>query len=361
MSCATTCHTITRPAPNQTELWDADVFQTPRVALPNLLEYDQYVIFFSGGKDSIACFLSLVELGVARDRIELWHHEVDGREDGVSLMDWPCTPAYVSAFARAFGVKLFYSWREGGFKREMLRDNSPTAQTHFETPAGIVSRGGKGENNTRKQFPQVTSDLSLRYCSSYLKVDPGRTAIVNQKRFNNSQTLVLSGERAQESSNRAKYKIFEPDHTDARNGSLKRHVDRCRPVHQWDEAEIWNIIARWRVNMHPCYRLGWTRLSCALCIFLTRNGWASARAVLPEQFDQVALYEKEFGSNNGKTIDRGGMSVIVKASLGKAYAACSNAALVAEARNENWNGPIILPEGEWELPAGAFGESDGPT
>jgi hypothetical protein len=109
--------------------------------------------------------------------------------------------------------------------------------------------------------------------------------------------------------------------------------------------------------MHPAYRLNWGRLSCALCIFGSANQWASAKVVFPDQFKQIADYEREFG----KTIDRGGMGVIVKASLGKAYPACSNAALVAEARNEHWNGRIILDEGEWELPAGAFGESNGPT
>jgi 3'-phosphoadenosine 5'-phosphosulfate sulfotransferase (PAPS reductase)/FAD synthetase len=256
MTCATACQTITRPAPDQTELWGADVFRAPRVDLPNLLDYDQYVLFFSGGKDSIACFLSLLELGVARDRIELWHHEVDGREEAVNLMDWPCTPAYVRAFARAFGVNVFFSWREGGFKREMLRNNTATAQTHFETPDGVDSSGGNGKPNVRLQFPQVSANLSLRWCSAYLKFDVACAAIQNQKRFHNARSLVISGERAQESSNRAKYKIFERDRTDARNGSLKRHIDRCRPVHQWDEAEVWNIIARWRINLHPAYRFG---------------------------------------------------------------------------------------------------------
>jgi 3'-phosphoadenosine 5'-phosphosulfate sulfotransferase (PAPS reductase)/FAD synthetase len=183
-----------------------------------------------------------------------------------------------------------------------------------------------------------------------------RIAISNQVRFHNAQTLVVSGERAQESTNRARYKIFEIDHTDARNGSLKRHVDRCRLVHQWKEEQVWEIIARWRVNPHPAYKLGFGRVSCGTCTFLAENGWASARVVLPEQFNEIANYEKQFG----KTIDRN-MDVITKASLGRAYAPCSNAKLVAEARDENWNGPIILPEGEWQLPAGAFGESNGPT
>lgn len=295
-------------------------------------------------------------MGVPRHKIECFHHEIDGREEGKGLMDWPCTPAYCRAFAEAFGVKIYFSWREGGFKREMLRDGTPTAQTHFETPDGEVVRGGHGEPGRRKRFPQVSANLSQRWCSPYLKIDVGSIAIQNQKRFNNARSLLVSGERAQESSQRARYKIFEPDRTDARGGVLKRHVDRCRIVHQWEESEVWEIIARWRVNAHPAYRLGWGRLSCATCIFLSKNGWASAKVVLPDQVGSIARYENDFGT----TIDRG-MGVMAKAALGKAYGPCGETQLVAEARDENWHGQIILPEGEWQLPAGAFGESNGPT
>lgn len=238
----------------------------------------------------------------------------------------------------------------------MLRHNTPTASTHFETPQGELQRGGLGPPGTRRLFPQQSAALSRRWCSAYLKIDPARIAIINQARFQQARTLVVSGERAEESPNRANYKLFEPDHTDARHGSLQRHVDRCRIVHQWDEAEIWDIIARWRINVHPAYRLGFNRVSCACCIFSSPSRWASAQRVLPEQVNQIASYEKDFG----KTIDRGGMGVTTKSALGKAYPACSNAALVAEARDENWNGRILLDEGEWELPAGAFGESNGP-
>jgi 3'-phosphoadenosine 5'-phosphosulfate sulfotransferase (PAPS reductase)/FAD synthetase len=355
MGCAT-CPTITRPVKAQTELWDADQFRAPKAEVPNLLDYDQYVVYFSGGKDSQACFLALLEAGVPRQKIELFHHEIDGREEGKGFMDWPCTKAYCAAFAFAFSSRISFSWREGGFKREMLRNNTATAKTHFETPTGVRSGGGdSGKLGTRRMFPQVTANLNQRYCSSYLKIDVAGIAIQNQTRFHNSRTLVVSGERAQESSARRRLKFFEVDRTDARNGSLKRHVDRCRLVHGWQEEDVWEIIARWRVNPHPAYRLKWGRLSCACCIFGNANQWASAKVALPEQVEQIAAYEKEFG----KTIDRN-IPVLVKASMGKAYAPCSDVKLVAEARDENWNGRIILGEGEWQLPAGAFGDGNGP-
>ena len=42
-----------------------------------LEEYDLIVVLFSGGKDSTACYLKLVELGVPKEKIELWHHDIE--------------------------------------------------------------------------------------------------------------------------------------------------------------------------------------------------------------------------------------------------------------------------------------------
>lgn len=60
--------------------------------------YDRVCIAFSGGKDSLALLLHVLELGVPREKIELHHHLVDGRE-GSTLMDWPITESYCEAIA----------------------------------------------------------------------------------------------------------------------------------------------------------------------------------------------------------------------------------------------------------------------
>ena len=55
----------------------------------NLASYDRIIVACSGGKDSIASLLHLLECGAPLDRMELWHHDVDGQ--GPSFMDWPST------------------------------------------------------------------------------------------------------------------------------------------------------------------------------------------------------------------------------------------------------------------------------
>ncbi len=283
--------------------------------------------------------------------MELWHHDVDG---GDRFMDWPCTPSYCRVIAAALEIPIYFSWREGGFRREMLRHNAPTAPTRFEKPDGTVGvRGGEGKLNTRLKFPQVSSDLSVRWCSPYLKIDVASISIKNQARFNGSRSLFVTGERAEESPARAKYEIFEKHRTDARDGKLKRHVDHWRPVHAWCERQIWDIVGRHKINPHPAYRLGWGRVSCFACIFGSPNQWASIQQVAPGVLREIAAYEKQFG----KTIVLG-ETVEQRASRGTPYPSITPE-LLAEAMSNNWPGPAFIDP--WILPAGAFGESAGPT
>lgn len=327
--------------------WDRSQF------IPPVHEYDRCLVFFSGGKDSIACVLFLLELGVSIDKIELHHHDVDGRE-GSSLMDWPVTRAYVDAFGIGFGAKVFYSWRQGGFEREMLRENCGTAPVTFTRGDGtLVSMGGdRSKASTRRMFPQVTANLSQRYCSSALKCDVGSRLLINDERFRDGKTLVITGERAQESSNRARYAQFEPDRADLRNGRIPRWIDHWRPVHSWSEEQIWACLKKWRVAAHPAYFAGWGRASCMKCIFGSRDQWATLREIDPFGVRTIANYEREFG----KTIHRT-LSVDQLADLGTCYPTAHEWKHLA--LSHTYDRSIFMDP--WILPAGAFGEGCGPT
>ena len=75
-------------------------FEAPNI---DLSVYDRIVICMSGGKDSIASILHLKELGVDMGKIELWHHDIDGREGSI-LMDWYFMASYNQSLASALGL-----------------------------------------------------------------------------------------------------------------------------------------------------------------------------------------------------------------------------------------------------------------
>jgi len=316
---------------------------------PILSGYDKIIIADSGGKDSSACKLLLLDLGVSPDKIESWHHDVDGRE-GSHLMDWPVTSDYVRAVNDALGIPLYYSWLEGGFEREMLRDGTAKARTFWEQPDGTLGcSGGKGPPGTRLKFPQVTGDLKKRYCSPYVKIDVMDAAIAGQRRFDGQNLLVVTGERAEESPGRAKYKTFEMH----RKHGKKRTVHHWRPVHGWSEAQVWDIIKNHNIAPHPAYYLGWSRLSCMTCIFGNADQWASVKAIALGKFNKIARYEEEFGF----TIKHK-QSVRELADAGVPYANMIPE-YIEQATSEKYWMPI-MPE-VWQMPSGAFGHSCGPT
>ena len=333
-----------------------------RMAVPeglDVLSYDKVVVAFSGGKDSIACFLRMLELGVPKERIELWHHDIDGGKDESTFMDWEITHSYCQTFADHFGVPIYFSWKQGGFKREMLRKDSLTAPIQFEVPndggKALVTVGGiTGKLSTRQMFPQLSPDLMVRWCSAYLKIDVCSAAIRNQERFRGLRTLVVSGERGEESDARKGYAEIEPDRADLRDGKeYQRYVDRYRAVKNFKEQDVWDIIQRWGIRVHPAYYLGFGRVSCKFCIYGNENQFATANAVSPLQAQELIMYENTFG----KTMKRN-ISLAELIAKGTPYAALTDE-LGALATSYEYKLPIHMNEGEWYLPAGAFGESCG--
>lgn len=320
---------------------------------PDLKQYDRFIVFFSGGKDSAACLLHLLELGVDRHKIELHHHDVDGRE-GSTLMDWPVTRSYCQAIGDALRIRVLFSWRVGGIEREMLRENSGTAPITFTRGDGtLVTMGGeRSKPNTRRKFPQVTADLRQRWCSAAAKIDVGDRLLNNDERFLQGKTLVLTGERAEESAGRARYATFERHRRDNRNGRKARWIDHWRPVHAWSEERVWDIMRRHSLHPHPAYYIGAGRASCMNCIFGNSEQWATVRKIAPVHFERIATYEEEFGMTIHRT-----KSVRVQASEGTPWPGVNEWGHVA--MSEHFTAPVFM--NEWKLPAGAFRESCGPT
>ncbi|QUS59054.1 phosphoadenosine phosphosulfate reductase family protein [Pseudovibrio brasiliensis] len=318
----------------------------------DLDDYDNIIVCMSGGKDSIACLLQLLDLGADKSKIELWHHDVDGAE-GSTLMDWSFMRDYNRHLARAFNIPVYFSWLEGGFEAEMLKQDSFSKPHKVETPAGLLtlSRNTKrAKPATRRRFPQVGADLKTRWCSSVLKIDVGRRALTNQQRFNDKKVLFITGERREESANRSKYNQFEP-HTNSNN---VRHVDAWRPVLHWTEEQIWDALQRHSVLAPVPYRLGWSRSSCMTCIFNGARIWATIKEHFPDRLEAIAAYEQMFGT----TISRQGLNVLELASKARPIK-IEDAEALKQALSERYELPVFAAEAEgqgWSLPAGAYGK-----
>ena len=319
---------------------------------PDLSSYEEFIVFFSGGKDSIATVLHLLELGVDPASIEIHHHLVDGKE-GSSLMDWPVTESYVQKFAEAFGMRFVLTWRIGGFEAEMLRDNSPTAPVMIpHENGGFVAIGGKGSTGTRRKFPQVSNSLSTRWCSAYLKCDVAARYLANTPRFQDGKRrLIITGERAEESPGRATYAKFLVHAQDKRNGKkTQRYLDHWRPVHRGPESQVWAIMERHSVNPHPAYKIGYSRCSCAGCIFINDDSWATLKFMAPPRFQKISNYESEFGVTIHRT-----ESVEQRANKGTVMPDAARYGPIA--LYSEYLEPILVSN--WELPAGAYKSNGG--
>jgi hypothetical protein len=344
--------------------WAAPSWLWPsELSLAQLLAYDFILIAFSGGKDSLWCLLYLLALGVPPSRIELWHHLIDGNE-GSDLMDWPCTTAYCEAVARAVGVPLYKSWHIGGFEGEMLKENQRTAGACWENPDGTVGCAGgtHGELGTRRMFPLPVGDLTRRWCSAKGKIEVADMALRNQPRFDWHRTLMMTGERAEESPKRRGYAHFEPHRVDLRRGRVPRTVDHWRPAHERTVRDVWKLIEYFGVNPHPAYWLGFGRVSCATCIFGDPDQWATLLAIMPERVQRIVGYEREFKKTISlrKDKDTGRyLNVLDQAQMGTPYP-WLDPDRVRAALSTTFDQPIFLGDA-WRMPPGALRKTPGPT
>ena len=138
-----------------------------KIYLPELLpleEYDLVIVLFSGGKDSTAAYFKLLELGVPKNKIELWHHDIDGKNKE-RRMDWPCTQEYVKAFAEREKVTLRVSWRDQGsgakFTESAQAIRSGTCRTEKSKPA--ASQNSRSEvKSSANNWPTILQRRNSR-------------------------------------------------------------------------------------------------------------------------------------------------------------------------------------------------------
>ena len=393
-----------------------------KIYLPELLpleEYDLAAVLLSGGKDSIACYYKLLELGMPKEKIEFWHHDIDGGHP-TRRMDWRCTQNYVKSFSEAEEVPLRLSWRVNGFFGELYRIGASEPVEWMEPGTGEIRQCRLSQNyrkcqeikrkaaedmeerlkefGYRMKFPMKTGDLSRRWCSAYLKIMVVDTVMANidqlgelerlggkrhkfpakgsthqgrwcsgnlkaavqdsvtsnlERTKSNVKVLVVSGERRGESKGRSRYNEMEIHRTNAEK-KARRIVHQWRPVIDYSEKDVWEVLKRHKVNPHPCYRAGWNRCSCAMCIFSTPKLFAGIRELYPEEFELLKQDERILGFTLDNKCD---LDTFVGDALSCVYHGDKEA--IRSLVTGEFTVDDIYVEDTWKYPVGAFHGAEG--
>ena len=360
----------------QSSEYDKKVFL--KELLP-LEEYDLVIILFSGGKDSIAAYFRMIELGIPKKKIELWHHDIDGGHP-TRRMDWPVTQAYIRAFAKAEGVVLRTSWREQGFYGELYRIGAsypvlyedaeeikyvPVSKSQLES-ARVRSTHSQAisieeelllkQYGYRMKFPAKSGDLSKRWCSAYLKISVADTVVRNMEKTRSKiKILIVSGERRGESTGRAKYNEMEKHRVNA-TAKANRLVHQWRAVIDYSLRDVWEVLKRHKITPHPCYTCGWGRCSCMCCIFSLPSQWAGIKELFQEEYSALCHDEVILGFtlDNKKTLNE---------FVGNAKSCVYNGdqKALTQLITGQFTHDDIYQNGEWKFPARAFkGTNGGP-
>ncbi|MBP2477701.1 3'-phosphoadenosine 5'-phosphosulfate sulfotransferase (PAPS reductase)/FAD synthetase [Crossiella equi] len=253
-----------------------------RARVPDLASYDWIVVSSSGGKDSAAMLIHLMNQarreGVDLARLVVVHADL-------ASMEWPGTSELVAEHAAAFGLRF-----------EVVAHQHDLLTLVRQRHARLLAAG----RHTVSPWPSERA----RFCTSGLKTGPVTTLMTRLVRETRTtrpgrqvRLLHCLGLRAGESPARARRIPFGPDpanwHTSPKKPTAtspgragrphgRREVDRWLPIHTWNHSQVWDTINGSGLRHHPAYDLGLPRASCVLCVLAGRRWLVTGARLNPE-------------------------------------------------------------------------------
>ena len=209
----------------------------------------------SGGKDSQAMTIKIVEAGIPRDQLVLVHATL-------GHIEWPGTVAHIEA--TGFDLPLIIAKARRSFF-EMVE-----ARGMFPSP----------------QYRQCTSDQKRgpieRELRRYLAAHP---------RYR-GQLINAMGMRAEESPARRRRPTVKPN---ARNSVAGRTWIDWLPIHDLTTHDVFGTIASAGQEPHWAYGAGMTRLSCSFCIMSSLPDLQCAARLRPDLLAEYVALERRIG------------------------------------------------------------------
>lgn len=228
---------------------------------PTIDDETWWHVGISGGKDSEAALLYVIESGIRKDRILASFCDIGN--------DHPWTIAHVEKISREIHpvFTIYPNWKD--LKKEPARLGFFDLALH------------------KRRFPSTKA----RFCTEVLKIYP--TADYIQKlKYDGKKVIAVSGVRADESEDRSKLSEWDW------NGNLFTY--QWRPLLRWTLNDVLAIHERHSFPLNPLYAIGAQRVGCWPCIMSRKAEIRIIALKFPERIEEIRKAEQEFLKRYGR-------------------------------------------------------------
>lgn len=255
----------------------------------NPADFKHILVAFSGGKDSVASFLTVRDAGVDMDRVSLIFtdtgHEMPETYDYLRWFDKTVFP--VQRLVQHVSIQN----PETGRRR--LRNTLVDWDTPISDFPGLGYLTIFDEIRNRYQSnPDVPvwPGHGIRYCTRALKINPFYKFIRHrvEKEKRGSDILIVKGLRREESSQREDTPEFG---IESSGGDL---YNVWFPVYDLTLEQVFNLHWKHDIQINPVYGIR-TRSNCVGCPFASDSDIVKTRNIYPDIFDEYAAIEDETG------------------------------------------------------------------
>lgn len=120
----------------------------------------------------------------------------------------------------------------------------------------------------------------VRYCCDVCKENTGRNrCLVLGVRKAESQARSDSGVAETQGRSRKSRELFDFDNHDERiiaPCQMKATI-KINPIVDWTDRDVWKFLRDAKIDMNPCYSMGFTRVGCVGCPMAGKNRYADFR------------------------------------------------------------------------------------
>ena len=217
----------------------------------------------SGGKDgniaAVAADAWLDSIGHPRQKRLVVHSDL-------GLIEWPDSLKMCREVAERLRLPLI----EVQPARDMIgrwKNRWDNARRRYENGEIVTLIGPWSTPDNRF----CTSELKQQAIGARLRKIVGADIAVNKPAGLETAIVSVTGVRGQESTNRAKQPVSQPD-SELTRPSFNLRGMVWRPIHAWTLDEVWQAHDETKLRRHEAYTdFGSSRVSCSFCIMSTEN------------------------------------------------------------------------------------------